>query len=203
MASLSEVQRVTEWTKFFTVFSNLHLAEKYDCDQLQKELCESPCAASSEYGTAYKGALLVHINLTMALAQRIAKMVSGTFQIDDEQLLKICCIMHLSKRHLYIENDNEWEIKNRNMLFKFAKKQEGLINGGERSALEALNNGVKLSPIEFEAITCLDNDEQNCARKAFMSIYSTIVRQANEMAYAIERERYKKLTQTNENKNAE
>jgi len=203
MASLSEVQRATEWTKFFTVFSNLHLAEKYDCDQLQKELCDSPCAASSEYGTAYKGALLVHINLTMALAQRIAKMVSGTFQIDDEQLLKICCIMHLSKRHLYVENDNEWEIKNRNMLFKFAKKQEGMINGGERSALEALNNGVKLSPIEFEAITCLDNDEQNCARKAFMSIYSTIVRQANEMAYAIERERYKKLTQTNENKNAE
>lgn len=203
MASLSEVQRVTEWTKFFTVFSNLHLAEKYDCDQLQKELCESPCAASSEYGTAYKGALLVHINLTMALAQRIAKMVSGTFQIDDEQLLKICCIMHLSKRHLYVENDNEWEIKNRNMLFKFAKKQEGMINGGERSALEALNNGVKLTPIEFEAITCLDNDEQNCSRKAFMSIYSTIARQANEMAYAIERERYKKLTQSNENKNAE
>ena len=203
MASLSEVQRATEWTKFFTVFNNLHLAEKYDCDQLQKELCESPCAASSEYGTAYKGALLVHINLTMALAQRIAKMVSGTFQIDDEQLLKICCIMHLSKRHLYVENDNEWEIKNRNMLFKFAKKQEGMINGGERSALEALNNGVKLTPIEFEAITCLDNDEQNCGRKAFMSIYSTIVRQANEMANAIERERYKKLTQSNENKNAE
>ena len=89
------------------------------------------------------------------------------------------------------------------MLFKFAKKQEGMINGGERSALEALNNGVKLTPIEFEAITCLDNDEQNCSRKAFMSIYSTIARQANEMAYAIERERYKKLTQSNENKNAE
>lgn len=203
MASLSEVQRATEWTKFFTVFNNLHLAEKYDCDKLQNELCESPCAASSDYGTAYKGALLVHINLTMALAQRIAKMVSGTFQIDEEQLLKICCIMHLSKRHLYVENDNDWEIKNRNILFKFAKKQEGMINGGERSALEALNNGVKLSPIEFEAITCLDNDEQNCTRKAFMSIYSTIVRQANEMAYAIERERYKKLTQSNENKNAE
>lgn len=203
MASLSEEQKTIEWSKFMTVFTNLHLAEKYDCNTLQRELYESPCAASSEYGTAYKGALLVHINLTMALAQRIAKMISGTFSINDEQLLKICCIMHLSKRFLYVENDNEWEIKNRGMLFKFAKKQEGLINGGERSALEALNNGVKLSPIEFEAITCLDNDDTNTGRKAFMSIYSTIVRQANEMAYAIERERYKKLMESTTKKNAE
>ena len=31
------------------------------------------------------------------------------------------------------------------------------------------------------------------SKKAFQSIYTTVVRQANELAYAIEKERYNKL----------
>ena len=99
--------------------------------------------------------------------------------------------MHLSKRLVYTENDNDWEIKNRGLNFKFVKGIEGCLKGGERSALEALNNGVKLTPTEFQAITCLDDTEEN-SRKSFMSIYTTIVRQSNELAYAIEKERYNK-----------
>jgi hypothetical protein len=51
---------------------------------------------------------------------------------------------------------------------------------------------VKLSPIEFETITCLDDDVET-SKKAFQSIYTTVVRQANELAYAIEKERYNKI----------
>jgi hypothetical protein len=100
--------------------------------------------------------------------------------------------MHLSKRLVYVENDNDWEIKNRGLMFKFAKGVEGCLKGGERSALEALNNGVKLTPIEFEAITCLDEDVE-ASKKPFLSIYTTVIRQANELAYAIEKERYNKI----------
>jgi hypothetical protein len=129
--------------------------------------------------------------MTMALAQRLAKMISGTFQIDEESLLKACIIMHLSKRLMYIENDNEWEIKNRGLNFKFKKDIEGCIKGGERSALEALNNGVKLTPIEFEAIKALDDTENTST--VYKSIITVIVKQANELAYAIEKEKYNKI----------
>ena len=103
--------------------------------------------------------------------------------------------MHLSKRFMYIENENEWEIKNRGILFKFAKDLEGCLKGGERSALEALNNGVNITPVEFEAIKCLDDAEDN--KNPFKSILTIMAKQANELAYAIEKERYNKISNKN------
>ena len=192
MKTLTQEQAYTEWVKFYGVFEKLGLTKNYDMEKLKTELLSSPCAVSEEMGTAYKGALLIHINMVMALAQRVAKMISGTFEIDENTLLKSIAIMHLSKRLVYVENDNDWEIKNRGLMFKFAKGVEGCLKGGERSALEALNNGVKLTPIEFEAITCLDEDVE-ASKKPFISIYTTVIRQANELAYAIEKERYNKI----------
>lgn len=191
MRKLTQEQLYDEWTKFYNVFEKLGLTKFYDMDALKKEMMAAPCAVSEEMGTAYKGALLVHINLVNAMASRIAKMMSGTFDtLSEESLLKVLCIMHLSKRLVYEENDNEWEIKNRGKNFKFAKV-EGCIKGGARSALEALNNGVKLTPIEFEAITCLDNEEEN-SQASFQSIMTKIVKDSNEFVYAIEKERYNK-----------
>jgi hypothetical protein len=189
--NLTEEQKNTAWVQFYTVFSNLGLNEHYDCDLLKEELFNSPCSINEEMGTSYKGALLMHINMTMALAQRLSKMISGTFKIDENSLLKCCLLMHLSKRHMYVENDNEWEIKNRGLNFKFKKDVEACLKGGERSALEALNNGVKLTPTEFEAIKSLDNTENDST--VYKSIMTIVIKQANELGYAIEKEKYNKM----------
>ena len=108
MKTLTQEQAYTEWVKFYGVFEKLGLTNCYDMDKLKEELLSSPCAISEEMGTAYKGALLIHINMTMALAQRLAKMISGTFEIDEVTLFKSIAIMHLSKRLVYVENDNDW-----------------------------------------------------------------------------------------------
>jgi hypothetical protein len=192
MMTLTEEQKNLAWSQFFEIFNEkAGLGEYYDMDKLKDELLSSPCAINEDAGTAYKGALVMHINMTCALAQRLAKMVSGTFQIDETSLIKICCIMHLSKRHIYEINDNEWEIKNRGLNFKFKKGLDGVLKGSERSILEAMNNGVKLSETEYEAIKSFDEIDAN--NNMYKSIYTTIVRQANELAYAIEKERYNKI----------
>lgn len=191
MMTLSQEQANTAWVQFYGIFERTGLSSYYDMDKLKNELLASPCAVTEDMGTAYKGALLMHINMTCALAQRMIKMISGTFQIDEDSILKVCCLMHLSKRFMYVENDNEWEIKNRGLFFKFAKDMQGCLKGGERSALEALNNGVNITPIEFEAIKALDDDD--ATKNPFKSIQTIIVKQANELAYAIEKERYKKI----------
>ena len=191
MMTLSQEQANTAWAQFYGIFERTGLSSYYDMDKLKNELLASPCALTEDMGTAYKGALLMHINMTCALAQRMIKMISGTFQIDEDSILKVCCLMHLSKRFMYVENDNEWEIKNRGLFFKFAKDMEGCLKGGERSALEALNNGVNITPTEFEAIKTLDDDD--ATKNPFKSIQTIIVRQVNELAYAIEKERYKKI----------
>lgn len=190
--TLSEEQKALEWTNFYSVFEQTGLSSYYDMEKLKNELLVSPCGINEEMGTAYKGALIVHINMTMAISQRIAKMISGTFQINEDSMLKACAIMHLAKRHMYIENDNEWEIKNRGLNFKFNKDLEGCIKCGERSALEALNNGVNITPIEFEAIKALDTSDE-VSSNAFKSVTTLIIKQANDLAYAIEKEKYNKI----------
>jgi hypothetical protein len=196
MMTLSQEQANLEWVKFHGIFTELGLDSFYDIEKLKEELLNSPCSINEDMGTAYRGALLIHINMVMALAQRTAKSISGTFNIDNNILLKVCCIMHLSKRFMYVENDNEWEVKNRGLNFKFRKDLEGCLKGGERSALEALNNGVNLTPIEFEAIKALDMSETDST--AFKSIMTIVIKQANELGYAIEKEKYNKIVKENE-----
>jgi hypothetical protein len=171
-----------------------NLADHWNEEALREDLKTAAGALSIDTGLAYPGALIVHINLFTNIAERLAKMVCGTFPgITKEQLVKVCCIMHLSKIEMYEPNDNQWEIEKRGFVYKFADT-EGCLKFGERSALDALNAGVTLSPIEFEAICCLDKDgEEAKNRKYMVNILSMIVRQANELAYAIEREKINKL----------
>ena len=192
LINLSEQEKALQLDQFITNFKEAGLDGHYDMEALEKQILSSPCAVNEDMGTAYKGALIVHINMAYALAKSIAQKISGTFAINPVSLLKVCYIMHLSKRYTYVENDNEWEIKNRGLIFKFNNNIEGTLKGGQKSALEALNNGVNLTPEEFESILVLDteDDGKNSPHKPIMA---TVVRQANELAYAIERERYSKI----------
>lgn len=189
MNNLSESQANVEWTKFYTKFEELGLTQYYDMDKLRAEVIASPCTTNEDSGSAYKGALLMHIVLTMGLSQRIAKMISGTFQIDENSLMKVCALMHLSKRNMFEEVTDEWSIK-RGYPFKF-KELGGVMSTGERSILEAMNNGVKFTAEEFEAMRAMDSDDTS--KKPFQGIMTTVIRQANELAYSIEKERYKKI----------
>ena len=183
-----------EWATFWGNVTSTNLSESFNQDELMEQLKTAPGALSLETGLAYPGALLVHINLITSIAERLAKMVCGTFpNVTREQLIKICVLQHLSKIEMYEPNDNQWEIDKRGMMYKFSET-EGCLKFGERSALNALNRGIQLTPTEFEAICSLDKDgEEAKNRKYIVSIVSTIVRQANELAYAIERERFNKL----------
>ena len=192
--TLSEENFSKEWVTFWGNMQLANLTEHFSEEKLKNDLHEAAGALSIETGLAYPGALIVHINLFTNIAERLAKMVCGTFPgITKVQLVKVCCLQHLSKVEMYEKNDNQWEIDKRGFLYKFAET-EGCLKFGERSALNALNAGVKLTPTEFEAICSLDKDGEDAKnRKYIVDILSMIVRQANELAYAIERERLNKL----------
>ena len=194
--TLTEENFNKAWVTFWGNMQLANLAEHFDEETLKHDLKEAAGALSIETGLAYPGALLVHINLFTSIAERLAKMVCGTFpNITKEQLVKICCIQHLSKIEMYEPNDNQWEIEKRGFLYKFAET-EGCLKFGERSALNALNAGVKLTPTEFEAVCSLDKDGEDAKNRKYMvDILSMIVRQANELAYAIERERFNQLNE--------
>ena len=195
--TLTEENFNKEWVTFWSNMELAGLAEFFfDEEELKAQLKDAAGALSIDTGLAYPGALIVHINLFTNIAERLAKMVCGTFpNITKEQLVKVCCLQHPSKAEMYVPNDNQWEVEKRGFVYKFAEL-DGCLKFGERSALNALNKGVKLTPIEFEAICSLDKDGEDAKnRKYVVNILTTIVRQANELAYAIERERFNKLNE--------
>ena len=192
--TLTEENFNREWVTFWGNMQTTGLAGHWYEATLKGQLRNAAGALSIDTGLAYPGALIVHINLFTSIALRLAKMVAGTFPgLSPEMITKVCLVQHLSKIEMYEPNDNQWEIDKRGFAYKFAEL-DGCLKFGERSALNALNLGVKLSPIEFEAICSLDKEgEEVRNRKYVVDILTTIVRQANELAYAIERERLNKV----------
>ena len=186
---IPEEVKTVELTKFIGSMEKYGLAQHYDMDTLPNELASSPMANDEDSGLAYDGALLCHINLALSLSKRYAQMVSTTFPTDESTIAKACLIMHLSRRHYYVHNENDWEVRQRGLLYRFSTLIEGVLKTGERSAMEAMNNGVKLTPTEFEMIKALDRDDLSNANNK-LSIMTTIIRQANEMAFRIEKERH-------------
>lgn len=186
---MPEEVKTVELTKFIGSMERYGLAQYYDMATLPYELASSPMANDEDSGLAYNGALLCHINLALSLSQRYAQMVSKTFQTDDNMIAKACLIMHLSRRHYYVPNENDWEVRQRGLLYRFSTLMEGVLKTGERSAMEAMNNGIKLTATEFEMIKALDRNDLSNSNEN-LSIMTTIIRQANEMAFRIEKERH-------------
>jgi len=194
MRPFNEAQFNTDWEYFWGKLTSLSLDKFFNEELLKGQMRNAPGALGEDTGIAYPGALLNHIVLSTSLAEKKAKMVSATFNtIDMNSVYKVCLLMHLSKIEMYVPNDNLWEIEKRGLNYKFATL-DGRLKFGERSILNIMNAGITLTPQEFEAIRCIDKKgEDNKNAEYFDDILSLIVRQANEMAYALGKERAKKL----------
>lgn len=195
MKVLSEKKYEIAWNSFWKKVIEVGLNKYLDEETLKEQLKQASGGISEDSGVAYPGGLITHINITMAFAEKLFNIVStepfNVLQVDWKSLVKVILLMHLSKIEMYIPNDNSWEIEKRGFNFKFAEL-EGKLKFGERSILYANNNGIKLTGEEFEAIRCIDKKSEGTGSEMFDSALSLIVRQANELAYAFEKERNKK-----------
>ena len=190
MKILKEEELNKEFVSFWDSMEFAGIQNNYSQSSLKAVLSTSAAGTNEDSGLAYPGALLVHINLVTNIAQRLAKMVSGTFKIDLKSLTKVCLLQHLSKSAMFTINDNEWEVKNRGMNYKFTEL-EGRLKSGERSIMYAMQNNIHFSAIEYEAMVCLDRENEANGARFFDSPMTMIVRQANEMATMIAREKAK------------
>lgn len=175
-----------EYTDFVTTLSNIGINVLDFIDE--KKLYLSPAGLNADTGNAFSGGLVMHCNMVLKLAQRLAKMVSGTFYINEESLIKVCLLHQVAKTEMFEPNDDQYGIK-RGYLYKFADT-EGILKVGERSLCMCMNAGIKFTPIEFEAMRILDKDgDELKTQKYKLNIMSLILMQANELAYAIEKEK--------------
>lgn len=131
-------------------------------------------------GSAFEGSFIKNIIKMTQYANKINGLLPDDMKEDTKSIFKICMLCQIAKVISFEENDNNWEIANRGMAYKYLDL-EGALRIGERSALICSNMGVKFTPTEYEAMRILDktNDGDNYS-KYFSSTLSMIVRQSSE-----------------------
>ena len=74
--------------------------------------------------------------------------------------MRVLLLQHISKAELYIPQTENWK-KNKGFLYDFNGEIESQLKLGERSAFLCMKHGIKLSELEFEAMTIIDKDEKS------------------------------------------
>lgn len=135
----------------------------------------------ADSGSAFNGSFIKNVIRMTRIANDINNILPEAYRAVPQSIYKVCMLSQISKTLLFKENDNNWEIVNRGILYKYSKL-DGALRVGERSVLLCMNAGVKFNEFEFEAMKILDKTtEDDSFTKYFSSPLSTVVRQAAEI----------------------
>lgn len=145
-------------------------------------------------GSAYDGSLIKNVMKLSKYADKINNVLPDEVKADSDSIHKVVFLSQMSKVLLFEDNDNNWEVNNRGILYKYNNNLEGALRVGERSILIAMNAGIKFTEIEYEAMRILDKDNgDDNYTKYFSSPLSTVIRQASELI-TLENKYYQKIS---------
>ncbi len=148
-----------------------------------EKIADAPFSNLESTGMAYDGALINTLLYKLTpYAIKINEMFPTELQVDKNSLVKVCLLHQIAKAIRLEKNDNDWEIKNRGMIYKYAANQPS-IRTGLHSLIMATNCGIQFTAEEAEAMTINDRDLSDDQARWHASIMASIVRQANEMVY--------------------
>lgn len=135
----------------------------------------------TDSGLAYKGSLIESMLNITRYAVKINQLLPENKQANLNSIVKVGLLHHIAKVMLYEPNDNNWEITNRGMVYKYNSELEGALRVGERSTLLSSNAGIKFSELEYEAMRIMDKTNDDNYAKYYSSSLSIVIKQANEI----------------------
>ena len=136
---------------------------------------------SEDSGSAYAGSLVENSSAIAEYAKKINETFPQNMRVNNKSIYRVALLQHIAKVLMYVENDNEWEVKNRGFVYKFVD-QNTALRCGERSLFLLMQVGVVLTEDEFEAIRIVDKSKEDDAfSKFFSNTLAFVIRQANEI----------------------
>tara|TARA_R110000868_G_scaffold292682_2_gene553202 strand:- start:358 stop:933 length:576 start_codon:yes stop_codon:yes gene_type:complete len=162
-------------------------AEKYGfmtpelMDFLGLDIIKSPATTKLDSYNAYDGGLIDHLLNVTAYALKLNDIVPDHLQVDRASLIKVCLLHQIGKIKMFYPNPSKWHRENQGKMYEFT---EDLVSMkvGERSAFYAMNYGVKLSEVEYQAIMNYDKDDTDRQAKWHSEPLAIILRQAHDLA---------------------
>ena len=180
---ISEELKKKNFNLFLTKLKNIGVDLTNIDEELTSKIINATFAINAENNCAYDGSMLHIVLRTLTpLAIKINELLPENIRVDNNSIIKVCLLSHISKSEMFIKNDNQWEIEKRGIHYKYSPTNVALKMGA-RSILMAQNLGVSFSNEEFEAMLILDRDDNDLQAKFYSSPLSIIIKKANELTF--------------------
>ena len=138
---------------------------------------------TADSGLAYEGSLVFVILYKLTpYAIKLNNLLPENVRANKESLIKVCLLHQLGKAVRIEPNPNDWEVKNRGMVFRY-KNDMPAIRTGLHSLSMCIECGIDLNIEEVEAMTVNDRDMTDMQSRFHSSVMSCMVREASEMVY--------------------
>lgn len=98
--------------------------------------------------------------------------------VNTEMLMRILLLQHISKSELFISQTENWK-KNKGFFYDYNGDLDTQLKVGERSAFLCMKHGIKLSEVEYEAMTIIDKEEK--AFNTHMNPLTLLVKVINQL----------------------
>lgn len=186
--------------EFYTTFVDELNNAGIDADKIVNFLGEdkikaAPAGLETKSGLAFPGALLFLIIRALEQARKLwtatstgKKNEDGTvtyvnnFDIDQKSLDKVMLLHQLGKVMMYEQNDDEWQVNKRGVIYKWVDN-ETTINCGERSQYICQKVGIELTEPEFEAMKINDKNDEDRFSMLHIQPISMLVKMADDLTY--------------------
>ena len=180
---ISEELKQKNFNLFLTKLRNIGIDLTNIDENLASKIANATFAINAENNCAYDGSMLHIVLRTLTpFALKINELLPENIRVDNNSIIKVCLLSHISKSEMFVKNDNQWEIEKRGIYYKYSPTNVALKMGA-RSILMSQNLGINFSNEEFEAMMILDRDDNDLQAKFYSNPLSIIIKQANELTF--------------------
>lgn len=161
-----------------------------------EELKKTPANPILDSGLAYEGSLMFHIIMVWHFGKKLSAIYENIAPINLKDLAKVIVLHQLGKVGMFIKNEDKWQVSKLGKVYNFTER-DFCLKTGELSKMLCGNGGISFTPHQYEAMTIIDKTPEEYENMTkFRTHLSTILKMANDMAYTVARERYKKNLET-------
>jgi hypothetical protein len=177
------VDKLKNYELFIKKLNQIGIDTTKLAEDFGEKIAEATFSVNDSNGLAFDGALINTVLYKLTpYAIKINELFPKELQIDKNSLIKVCLLHQIAKAVRLEPNDNDWEVKNRGLIYKYTPNQPS-IRTGLHSLIMATNSGIQFTPEEAEAMTVNDRDLSDDQARWHSSLMASIIRQANEMVY--------------------
>ncbi len=153
-------------------------------DSFKEKLKNGSFVTQDDHGQAHDGSLLdVVLWILTPYAIKLNDLLPESIRVDRNKLIKVCLLHHISKAVKLIANDNQWEVQKLKRMYKYDDSLPSIRTGLHSAVIASQEFGVQWTAEEIEAMTVNDRELTDDQARFHSSIFSNIVRMANELSY--------------------